>query len=153
MFLKSGKQQTKQRCNNALRNVSLKPQAKPCKISFLSYVIKENQMTVATVATKFTDAQTAQLVEAYRAAPTADTVAAMAETLGRSVKSVVGKLVSEGVYVSKTAAKAEGVKRETKAEILARVETSLGLDAGTLASLDKGSLDALKALDAATKAE
>lgn len=110
-------------------------------------------MTVATVATKFTDADTAKVVEAYRASPTADTVAALATELGRSVKSVIGKLVSEGVYVSKTAAKAEGVKRETKADILARVETSLGLDAGTLASLDKGSLDALRALDAATKAE
>lgn len=108
-------------------------------------------MTVATVATKFSDAETAKVVEAYRASPTAETVAALAVEFGRSVAAIRGKLVSEKVYVAKTAAKAE--KRETKADILARVEASLGLDAGTLASLDKGSLDALKALDAATKPE
>ncbi len=106
-------------------------------------------MTVAN--TKFTDAQTAQVVEAYRADPTSETVARLAVELGRSAQSVIGKLVAEKVYVAKTAK--TGEKRETKAEILARVEVSLGLDVGTLASLDKGSLDALKALDAATKAE
>lgn len=106
-------------------------------------------MTVATVATKFSDADTARVVEAYRAAPTAETVARLAAELGRSVASIRGKLVTEKVYVAKDTAKA-GVKRETKADILARVEASLGLDAGTLASLDKGGLEALKALDAAT---
>lgn len=104
-----------------------------------------------TVAIKFTDADTARAVEAYRAAPTAETVASLAVELGRSVQSVIGKLVSERVYIAKTAEKRE--KRETKAEILARVEVTLGLEAGTLASFDKGSLDAIKALDAATKAE
>lgn len=108
-------------------------------------------MTVATVTTKFSDAETAKVVEAYRASPTAETVAALAAEFGRSVAAIRGKLVSEKVYVAKTATKGE--KRETKADILARVEASLGLDAGALASLDKGSLEALKALDAATKAE
>ena len=107
-------------------------------------------MTVATVATKFSDADTAKVVEAYRADPTAETVARLAVDLGRSVASIRGKLVTEKVYVAKDAAKAAGSKRETKAEILARVEASLGLDAGTLASLDKGSMEAIKALDAAT---
>lgn len=107
-----------------------------------------------TVAIKFTDADTARAVEAYRAAPTAETVASLAVELGRSVQSVIGKLVSERVYIAKTSAKGEKrEKRETKAEILARVEVTLGLEAGTLASFDKGSLDAIKALDAATKAE
>jgi hypothetical protein len=110
-------------------------------------------MTVATVTAKFTDAETARVVEAYRANPTADTVAALALEFGRSIKSITGKLVAEKVYVSKAAVKAEGVKRETKADVLARVETRLGLDAGTLASLDKGSLDALRALDAAIAAD
>jgi hypothetical protein len=127
----------------------LKAASKPCKISF--YVIKENQMTVA-IATKFTDAETARIVTAYRAESTASTVAALAAELGRSIAAVRGKLVSEKVYISKTATKATA-PRETKADILARVEVSLGLAAGTLASLDKGSLDALRALDAATKAE
>lgn len=106
-------------------------------------------MTVATAATKFTDADTARVVEAYRAAPTAETVAALATELGRSIASIRGKLVAEKVYTAKTAAKADGVKRETKAEILARVEGVLGLAAGTLASLDKAGLDALRALDTA----
>ena len=109
-------------------------------------------MTVA-IATKFTDAETARVVTAYRAESTASTVAALAAELGRSIAAVRGKLVSEKVYVSKIATKKAITPRETKAEILARVEVSLGLAAGTLASLDKGSLDALKALDGATKAE
>lgn len=106
-------------------------------------------MTV--VATKFTDVETTRVVNAYTASPTSETVASLAAAMGRSVAAVRGKLVSEGVYVAKATAKAE--KRETKAEILARVEASLGLAAGTLASFDKGSLEAVKALDAATKAE
>lgn len=108
-------------------------------------------MTVA-IATKFTDAETARIVTAYRAESTASTVAALAAELGRSIAAVRGKLVSEKVYISKTATKATA-PRETKADILARIETSLGLEPGALASLDKGSLDALKALDGATKAE
>lgn len=108
-------------------------------------------MTVA-IATKFTDAETARIVTAYRAESTASTVAALAAELGRSIAAVRGKLVSEKVYISKIATKATA-PRETKADILARIETSLGLDAGTLASLDNGSLGALRALDKATKAE
>lgn len=106
-------------------------------------------MTVATIATKFTDAETAKLVEAYRASPTAETVANLAIDLGRSIASIRGKLVAEKVYAGKSAAKAV-IKRETKAEILARVEVALGVVAGTFTSFDKASLEAIKALDAAT---
>ena len=50
-------------------------------------------------AVNYTSEQTAMLVEAYTANPSRVTVEKMAETLGKSVKSIVAKLSREKVYV------------------------------------------------------
>lgn len=111
-------------------------------------------MTVATTtpAVNYTDAMTAELVTAYTANPTAETIEAFAVKFGKTVKSVVAKLVNEKVYVAKTATKADA-KRETKAGMLAEVAKELGLPAEALASLDKGTAEAIKALRDAVKAK
>lgn len=105
-------------------------------------------MTVANTAPNYTDAMTAELVTAYTANPTAETIEAFATKFGKTVKSVVAKLVNEKVYVTKASATGKA-PRATKAEMLSAVERSLGLDLGTLESLDKGSVEAIKALLAA----
>ena len=90
----------------------------------------------------YTDAQTAQLVADYQqgATPTA-----IAETLGKSVRSVVAKLVREGVYVSKTKATAT---RVTKAMLIAVIAGKFGIDGTVLATLEKANHEALEALAA-----
>lgn len=109
-------------------------------------------MTVANTTPNYTDAMTAELVTAYTAAPTAETIEAFAAKFGKNVKSVIAKLVSEKVYVAKDAKTAKA-PRATKAEMLSAVERMLGLDMGALESLDKGSVEAIKALVEAVKAK
>ncbi len=50
-------------------------------------------------AVNYTAEQTAMLVEAYTTEPSRVTVEKMAETLGKSVKSIVAKLSREKVYI------------------------------------------------------
>lgn len=59
---------------------------------------------MATTTTKtpkapnFTDEQTAKLREAYMASPTRETVDALAAEFGKSDRSIIQKLVREGIY-------------------------------------------------------
>ena len=94
-----------------------------------------------TTKTNYTEAQTLELVTRYQAG---ETVEALAETLGKSVRSVVAKLSREGVYVAKT--KSKGTARVTKAALTQMLETKLGMEPGSLDSLQKASHEALEAL-------
>lgn len=89
----------------------------------------------------YTETQTTELVQAYTAG---ETVESLAERLGRSTRSIVAKLSREGVYKPKSKAKA-GI-RITKAEMVRYVEDMLQLEVGKLETLEKGSHEALEAL-------
>lgn len=98
----------------------------------------------------YTEAQTAELVQAYKAEATEATIAAFAAKYGKTVRSIVAKLSREGVYEAKGKTKgATAAKAATKAELTKAAETYLGLEAGVLESLEKGSKTALEALVAA----
>lgn len=97
-------------------------------------------MTEAT-KTNYTPEQTLQLVNEYKAGVT---VEQLAQTLGKSVRSVVAKLSREGVYTAK--AKTKGAARVTKAALTSMLEQKLGMEAGALTSLQKASHEALEAL-------
>jgi hypothetical protein len=98
----------------------------------------------------YTEAQTAELVEAYKAEATEATVKMFAEKFGKTTRSIVAKLSREGVYEAKAKAKGEGAaKAATKADLIKRVEKALEIEPGTLESLEKGSKSALEALVAA----
>ena len=102
----------------------------------------------------YTEAQTAELVECYKAEATEATVKMFAEKFGKTTRSIVAKLSREGVYEAKAKTKGEGAaKAATKAELVAQLETMFELDKGTLESLEKGSKAALEALVAAAKAD
>lgn len=89
----------------------------------------------------YTPDQTLQLVADYQAGVT---VEALAEKVGKSVRSVVAKLSREGVYVAKTKAKAG--TRVTKAALTQMLEAKLDMPPGSLDSLQKASHEALEAL-------
>ena len=91
--------------------------------------------------TNYTEAQTLELVTRYQAG---ETVEALAEAVGKSVRSVVAKLSREGVYVAKT--KTKGEARVTKAGLTSMLEAKLGMAAGSLESLQKANHDQLEAL-------
>lgn len=93
----------------------------------------------------WTDEQTSELVNAYQ--DEKDT-AKLAELFGRSQRSIIAKLVTEKVYQKAETAKAKG---QTKAQLIASIEEVLDLPKGILTSLDKGSKEALLALQAAVE--
>lgn len=74
----------------------------------------------ATAKVNYTEAQVAQMIADYQAG---QTVEAIADAMGKAVRSVRSKLVREGVYVA--AEKAPKSKREegpTKKEMLRELE-------------------------------
>lgn len=97
-------------------------------------------MTKAT-QTNYTPEQTAELVQGYQAGKT---VEQLAETLGKTVRSVVAKLSREGVYQAKTATK--GVARVRKADLVDQLAQRCGVAPEVFESLEKANHDVLEAL-------
>lgn len=91
--------------------------------------------------TNYTPEQTTQLVAGYQAG---ETVEQLAETLGKTVRSVVAKLSREGVYVAKT--KTTGQARVRKAELVDKLATACGVVPEVFESLEKANHDVLEAL-------
>ena len=78
-----------------------------------------------TKTPNYTDEMTATVIEQYSSGVDLD---AIAESVGKTVRSVRSKLVREGVYVAQpkqTAAKREG---PTKKELLRELEGVIGTD-------------------------
>lgn len=101
---------------------------------------------MAEKVVNYTPEQTQALVEAYKAGKT---VEALAESLGKSVRSVVAKLSREGVYqkkeyVSKTGEKP--VRKDVHAEAIGAV---LKLTEAEVDSLTKANKSALQKIFAA----
>ena len=95
----------------------------------------------------YTAEQTSEMVAAYVATPTAETVATFAEKFGKTVKSVVAKLAREGVYKSPAKAKAKattaGVAR--KDEIVLALELMVGVELKSFKDATKKDLEAVLA--------
>lgn len=94
-----------------------------------------------TKQVNYTVEQVAQIVEQYKAGVELDQIA---NTVGKTVRSVVAKLSREGVYTPK--AKAVGAGRVTKEDLVAKIAKSLGFEQGALASLAKASKEDLELL-------
>ena len=91
----------------------------------------------------YTEEQTLKIVEGYKQG---ETVEALAELVGKSTRSVVAKLVREGVYQAKTRTVGS---RPSKATTIAEIARHTLLDPVTLAGLEKAPREALEALVAA----
>ena len=92
-----------------------------------------------TKTPNYTDEMTATVIEQYSSGVDLD---AIAESVGKTVRSVRSKLVREGVYVAQpkqTAAKREG---PTKKELLRDIETA-GMDATGFEGATKDALTRL----------
>tara|TARA_R100000234_G_scaffold83959_1_gene53272 strand:- start:755 stop:1132 length:378 start_codon:yes stop_codon:yes gene_type:complete len=100
----------------------------------------------------YTDEMVATMVDQYSASPTKATVEALAETFGKSTRSIIAKLSREGVYVAQPKTTKSGTPIVRKADIVARIQAQLGveLEAPTLVKASK--LDLLMLEDAIVKA-
>lgn len=94
-------------------------------------------------AVNYTAEQTAELVAAYVAAPTSETVEAFAAKLGKTARSIVAKLSREGVYkpkeyVSKTGEKP--VKKDAHADAIGAVLKLTEAETDSLTKANKTAL-------------
>tara|TARA_R110000744_G_scaffold329048_2_gene434564 strand:- start:242 stop:505 length:264 start_codon:yes stop_codon:yes gene_type:complete len=78
------------------------------------------------------------------------TVENLAEELGKSTKSIIGKLSREGVYERAIYKNKSGNLPVTKVELVSNIATNLGIEMEHLEGLEKAPKATLKALDLAT---
>lgn len=99
--------------------------------------------TAKEKAVNYTEAQTAELVAAYKAAPTKATVDAFAAKFGKAARSITMKLVREGVYQKAERTTKAGepiVKKDETADAIGAV---LSLTEAEIESLTKANKTAL----------
>ena len=101
---------------------------------------------MAAKSVNYTPEMTVELVEAYKASPTKETVETFAEKLGKTVKSVVAKLSKEGVYVKAEYKTKKGTTPVTKEALVSELAALVGRDEEFMGSLEKANKNVLEAL-------
>ena len=97
----------------------------------------------------YTEQQTDAMIAAYMLKPTRETVDKLAEELGRSTKSIIGKISREGVYRREVYVSKTGESPITKVEIVSNICEDLGIEIASLAGLEKSPKTALRNLEKA----
>ena len=100
----------------------------------------------------YTEDQTNYIVSKYKDMPRMETVEKLADELGKSTKSIIGKLSREGVYERAVYKSKSGHLPVTKTEIVCNIAENLGIEIEHLAGLEKAPKSTLKTLEAATGA-
>jgi len=101
---------------------------------------------IMTEAVKnYTEEMVDAMVADYQANPTPDTVAALATEFNKSTRSIVAKLVREGVYKAQPRAVAAKVAVVRKADLVATINEALGVELETLSKASKADLEVLVA--------
>ncbi len=98
------------------------------------------------MAANYTDEQVQYMVKKYTAQPNRDTVDELAQTLNKSIKSIIGKLSREGVYQKAIYRTKTGELPMTKGEIIVNIAELLDCDYNRIAGLEKSPKQDLKYL-------
>ena len=101
----------------------------------------EKQMATAN----YTEQQTKEMVAQYEAAPTKDTVVAIAEKLGKNTRSVIAKLSREGVYKAQPRTTKRGEPVVLKQELVNVIQEHFGDEFPSLVKASK--VDLQKIID------
>jgi hypothetical protein len=109
-------------------------------INKIKHYFKRNK-TMATA--NYTEAMTEKMVAQYTANPSRDTVDAIAEELGKNARSVIAKLSREGVYKAQPRVTKSGEPVVRKAELLAQIQDTLGVELPSLVKASKADLQRL----------
>ena len=91
------------------------------------------------MAKNYTDEQTQHMISVYKTNPTRETVDKLANEMGKTVKSVIGKLSREKVYVKKDYTTKRGENPITKLEMVQEIADMLQGDKERLQTLEKSS--------------
>lgn len=99
---------------------------------------------MATVKTAYTAEQTAELVSAYSANPSANTVSDFAVKFGKTTKSIIAKLSREGIYQKAERVTKTGEPIIKKDSLANELEMLCGLTEAEADSLTKANKTALR---------
>ena len=102
-------------------------------------------MTEVTRTPNYTDEMVDAMVAEYSSNPTKDTVSALAKEFNKSTRSIVAKLVREGVYKAQPRTTKTGAPVVRKSEIVAQIQDALGVELPTLEKASKADLESLLA--------
>ena len=102
-----------------------------------SNVFQPRKTRRCAIPKNYTEEQTQHMIAEYQKSPTRDTVNALAEELGKTVKSVIGKLSREKVYIKKEYITKRGEKPETKLQMSEHIAQMLNGDPLRLETLVK----------------
>ena len=102
-------------------------------------------MTAVTRIPNYTDEMVEAMVADYQDNPTKDTVTKLASEFNKSTRSIVAKLVREGVYVATPRVTKTGAPVIRKSEIVAQIQDALGVEFSTLEKASKADLERLLA--------
>lgn len=97
--------------------------------------------TMATA--NYTEQQTKDMVAQYEAAPTKETVVAIAEKLGKNTRSVIAKLSREGVYKAQPRTTKRGEPVVLKQELVNIIQEHFGDEFPSLVKASKVDLQKL----------
>jgi polyribonucleotide nucleotidyltransferase len=106
--------------------------------SQLTKFFGRKNMTEVTRTPNYTNEMVDAMVAEYSSNPTKDTVSALAKEFNKSTRSIVAKLVREGVYKAQPRTTKTGAPVVRKSEIVAEISLELGATAG-FPSLEKAS--------------
>ena len=98
------------------------------------------------MSVNYTPEQVDLMKEQYTKNPSRETVENLAETLDKSIKSIIGKLSREGVYRKTVYKTKTGEDPETKKEIVESIADTLDIDYEPVAGLEISPIAALKVL-------
>lgn len=113
-------------------------------MNFLQRIFNIGEPNIMADAKKnYSDEVVAQMTEQYVANPTRETVDALAQEFGKSVRSIIAKLSREGVYVAQPKVTKTGEPVVRKAELVALIEANFGIEVPSLVKASKADLQRL----------
>jgi len=112
--------------------------------NLITYIKEKLNMADTNIRPKnYTDEMVASMTEQYVANPTRETVEALAQEFGKSVRSIIAKLSREGVYVAQPKVTKTGEPVVRKAELVAQLEAHFEVAIPTLVKASKADLQRL----------
>jgi|TARA_R110002167_G_scaffold12722_1_gene53831 hypothetical protein len=103
----------------------------------------DETMTEVTRTPNYTDEMVNAMVADYQSNPSKDTVTKLASEFNKSTRSIVAKLVREGVYQAAPRVTKTGAPVVRKSEIVAQINEALGIELLTLEKASKQDLEVL----------
>lgn len=104
--------------------------------------IKNGSKTMAQ-AKNYTDEMVSEMTKRYTESPTRETVDALAQDMGKTVRSIIAKLSREGVYVAQPRTTKSGEPVISKSELVAQINEHFGIELPTLVKAGKQDLQKL----------